>query len=162
MNIKTYFENDHDRLDELFKNFQKLKRADYPKAKEFFKEFKFCLQRHIIWEEDILFPLFEQKTGITRGPTQVMRIEHSQIGEYLEAIHKKVQKQDPNSDEEEQNLLSVLFAHNQKEEHILYPTIDDLMNDAERATVFTTMSVIPEERYKVCCKGANLRSEPRP
>jgi iron-sulfur cluster repair protein YtfE (RIC family) len=150
--IKTYFEKDHDRLDELFRNFQKLKRVDYSKAKEFFKEFKFGLQRHIVWEEEILFPIFEQKTGMAySGPTRVMRVEHEQIGKQLEAIHEKVQKRDPDSDEEEHRLLSLLSLHNQKEEYILYPAIDKSLSDAERAAVFAAMKNIPEERYKVCC-----------
>ena len=38
--ITAFFEQDHDRLDELFKTFQQLKRSDFPKAKESFKEFK--------------------------------------------------------------------------------------------------------------------------
>ena len=61
------YEQDHDRLDELFKTFQQLKRSDFPKAKEAFKEFKFGLQRHIVWEEDLLFPLWEKKTGMSEG-----------------------------------------------------------------------------------------------
>jgi len=34
--ISKFFEKDHDRLDELFKTFQQLKRSDFPKAKEAF------------------------------------------------------------------------------------------------------------------------------
>ena len=145
--IKTYFEADHDRLDGLLKRFQELKRTDFTKAKEHFREFKFGLQRHIIWEEEILFPLFEQKTGMTMGPTEVMRIEHRQIRNHLEAIHRKVQEQNPESDQEEQMLLSVLSAHNQKEESILYPAIDRSMTGAECASVFAAMKNIPEGRY---------------
>lgn len=151
-NIKTYFEADHDRLDNLFKRFQEFKQTDFPQAKECFKEFKLGLQRHIVWEEEILFPLFERKTGMTSGPTQVMRIEHRQIRDFLEAIHKKVQVQDPGSDPEEHGLLSVLSVHNQKEEAILYPTIDRLMSDEDRAYVFGAMKKIPEERYQICCE----------
>ena len=55
--ITAFFEQDHDRLDELFKTFQELKRSDFSKAQEAFKEFKVGLQRHIVWEEDLLFPL---------------------------------------------------------------------------------------------------------
>jgi len=73
------------------------------------------------WEEEILFPLFEKKTGMQFGPTYVMRNEHKEIAAHLESIHKKVQKADPSSDREEQKLLEVLGAHNQKEEAILYP-----------------------------------------
>ena len=72
--ITVFFEQDHDRLDELFKTFQQLKRSDFSKAKEAFKEFKVGLQRHIVREEDLLFPLWEKKTGrLEEGPTVVMR-----------------------------------------------------------------------------------------
>ena len=88
--ISTYYETDHDRLEELFKKFQEFKRTDFPKAKAFFKEFKFGLQRHILWEEEILSPLFEQKSELMHGgPTEVMRSEHRIIGKYLEAIHAR-------------------------------------------------------------------------
>ncbi|MEC4890260.1 MAG: hemerythrin domain-containing protein [Nitrospira sp.] len=150
--ISAFFEQDHDRLDELFKTFQKLKRSDFPKAKEAFKEFKFGLQRHIVWEEDLLFPLWEEKTGMSEGgPTFVMRNEHRQIGQQLDAIHDKVAEQNPESDQEEQGLLSLLGAHNMKEERVLYPSIDQVTSAEERAIVFQNMKTIPEDRYKVCC-----------
>jgi hypothetical protein len=37
--IPVFFEQDHDRLDKLFKTFQQLKRSDFAKAKDAFKEF---------------------------------------------------------------------------------------------------------------------------
>lgn len=48
------------------------------------------------------------------GLTQFMRGEHSQIGQALEAVHKKVQMQDPECDQEEQALRDLLTVHNQK------------------------------------------------
>jgi iron-sulfur cluster repair protein YtfE (RIC family) len=135
--ITEFFEQDHDRLDELFKTFQQSKRSDFPKAKEAFKEFKFGLQRHIVWEEDLLFPIWEQKTGMSdSGPTPVMRNEHRQIGQQLEAIHQKVVNQSPDSDHEEQ---------------ALYPAIEKVTSAEERQAVFQNMDSIPEERYKLCC-----------
>ena len=150
--ITAFFEQDHDRLDELFKTFQQLKRSDAGKAKDAFKEFKFGLQRHIVWEEDLLFSLWEKKTGMTdSGPTPAMRNEHRQIGQQLEAIHQKVTDQNPDSDREEQSLLDLLGAHNRKEERALYPAIDQVTNAEERETVFQGMKNIPEERYKLSC-----------
>jgi iron-sulfur cluster repair protein YtfE (RIC family) len=150
--ISTVFEEDHDRLDGLFKSFQSLKRFDFAKAKEAFQEFKFGLQRHIVWEEDVLFPLWEEKTGMVEGgPTQVMRREHRQIGDCLEAIHQKVQEQNPDSDREEQALLELLGNHNMKEERVLYPAIDSVTSEKERETIYRAMKDIPEDRYKVCC-----------
>ena len=150
--ITAFFEQDHDRLDELFKTFQQLKRPDFAKAKETFKEFKVGLQRHIVWEEDLLFPLWEEKTGMSEdGPTVVMRAEHRQIGQQLESIHGKVAEQNPDSDQEEQALLDLLGSHNRKEERALYPAIDQVTNAEEREAVFQNMNNIPEERYKLCC-----------
>jgi iron-sulfur cluster repair protein YtfE (RIC family) len=150
--ITAFYEQDHDRLDELFKTFQKLKRSDFPKADETFREFKFGLQRHIVWEEDVLFPLWEKETGMSEGgATSVMRAEHRQIGQQLEAIHQKVIDQNPDSDQEEQGLLNLLGSHNMKEERVLYPGIDRVTSAGERETVFQNIQNIPEERYKLCC-----------
>src|SRR3990167_5592514 len=103
--IASFYGKDHDQLDKYFQDFQGLKKKDYAQAKENFKKFKFGLQRHIVWEEEILFPLFEEKTGMKNGgPTEVMRQEHRQIKACLEDVHKKVQCQNPESDQEEQLL----------------------------------------------------------
>jgi iron-sulfur cluster repair protein YtfE (RIC family) len=156
MNVQTVqaaFAHDHDRLDELLETYRQLKRVDFVRAKQAFREFKFGLQRHIIEEETVLFPLFEEKTGIRdQGPTVVMRAEHREIGRRLEALHDKVRRQDVASDQEEQSLLQALFAHNQKEENVLYPAIDRLSSEEERAAAFKRMEELPEEAYRTCCQ----------
>lgn len=150
--ITSFYTHDHDQLDKYFQNFQGLKKKDYAQAKENFKKFKFGLQRHIAWEEEILFPLFEEKTGMKDGgPTEVMRQEHRQIEQALEALHKKVQHQDPQSDLEEDLVWNLLKQHNMKEESILYPAIDRSISDKERQNVFGKMDALPEHRYRTCC-----------
>lgn len=150
--VTAYYAKDHDRLDGLFKTFQSTKRTDFPKAKEAFVRFKFGLQRHIVWEEDILFPFFEQKTGMKEGgPTAMMRMEHREIRDALESIHRKVAEKDPGSDEAEERLVTVLTQHNVKEEEILYPAIDRLLTEEEKETVFKRMEDVPPERYETCC-----------
>lgn len=150
--IAEFFEQDHDRLDALFQSFQTLRRHDFAKAKEAFKEFKFGLQRHIVWEEELLFPLWEEKTGMSEGgPTFVMRTEHRQIGEQLEAIHRKVAEENPESDQEDAALLKLLGSHNLKEERVLYPSIDQAVTPEECKDIFHKMQQIPEDRYRVCC-----------
>ena len=152
--IATYYETDHDRLDDLFKQFQASKRSDFVRAKDCFRQFKIGLQRHIVWEEEILFPVFEARTGMKEtGPTKVMRSEHRQIRDFLEAIHLKVQHQDPDSDAEESRLLEVLGSHNQKEEQILYPMIDRLLGNQERQEIFVRMNKVSGEELGSCCSG---------
>jgi regulator of cell morphogenesis and NO signaling len=150
--ITVFFEQDHDRLDELFKTFQQLKQSDVAKAKDAFKKFRVGLPHHIMWEEDLLFPLWEKKTGRSEeGPSVVMRVEHRQIEQQLEAIHRKVSEQNPDSNQEEQALLDLLGSHNRKEERALYPAIDQVASAEEREAIFQNMENIPEERYKLCC-----------
>ena len=143
--VSDHFEKDHDRLDGHFAEFQKLKRADFPAAKANFKQFMFGLKRHIVWEEEILFPLFERKTGMTDGgPTAVMRHEHGLILARLDALHAKVRAGDPESDAEADALLAVLKDHNVKEEQILYPGIDRLLASGELEDIEKAMSGVPE------------------
>ena len=152
--VSEYFAADHDRLDSFFEEFRRLKRIDFPKAKESFKQFMFGLKRHIIWEEQILFPAFERKTGFgSTGPTAVMRVEHRRIGEWLEALHDKVRRADPESDREEAALLDTLLQHNAKEEKVLYPLLDRSLTEHEREEMFDAMARLPAEAYATCCGG---------
>jgi iron-sulfur cluster repair protein YtfE (RIC family) len=144
--IQAAFAADHDRLDNCFHRFRELKHRDFPEAKALFTEFKFGLLRHIFLEEQLLFPLFEAKTGLyPLGPTRVMRIEHRRISAYLEAIHEKIRRDDPDSDAAEQDLLQSLSVHNQKEENILYPALDRLLSDCEKTGTFAAMNQIMHE-----------------
>lgn len=153
-NVTEYYAQDHDRLDSLFKDFQVNKKTDFKKAKEAFVEFRSGLQRHIVWEEQILFPLFEQKNGMPKemGPTAVMRKEHRMIGEALEGIHQRVKMGDSNSDAYETRLLEVLGQHNLKEEKILYPAIDQSLNPKECEKVFLEMEAITAQGPISCCE----------
>jgi hemerythrin superfamily protein len=152
LTVKEPFAEDHERLDELLKTYGRLKRTDHARAKEAFREFYFGLRRDIVWEERVLFPRFEEKTGLLDvGPTAVMRAEHRQIGACLEDLHEKVRKQDPESDLEVLRVAQLLAAHNQKEEHVLYPALDRLLSPEEQAAMKKEMEEMPEEAYKTCC-----------
>lgn|SRR5574341_963599 len=152
--VFDFMAQDHDRLDDIFKNFRTVKNEDLKKAKPLFHDFKIGLQKHIVWEEEILFPIFEKKTGMYEtGPTAVMRMEHRQIKDFLEKIHDKILKGEAKGiDELEGGLIEVLTAHNMKEESILYPWIDDEISETEREKVFKEMKDLPPEKYNQCCQ----------
>lgn len=138
--INEHYTHDHDRLDELFHQFQTLKPSDRVQAANNFREFKAGLEQHIVWEEEILFPSFETKFRLPGGPTEVMRLEHREIRKYLDAIADKLARDDFDTADEESGLLAVLCPHNQKEEGILYPMIDQVTRAEERAGIFARMS----------------------
>lgn len=138
--INDHYTHDHDRLDELFHQFQTLKSADRPNALRHYQEFNAGLEQHIVWEEELLFPSFESKTGMVTGPTEVMRWEHRQIRDFLNAIAEKLARDDFDTSDEESGLLAVLGPHNHKEENILYPMIDQVTGAEERAEIFARMN----------------------
>lgn len=149
--VFKFMADDHDRLDNLYKSFQKNRGKDWAEATEIFHQFKTGLQRHIIWEEDILFSLFENKTGATTGgPTEMMRDEHKQIKAILEKIHEGVIKERVNK-KLDNDLFDVLEPHNRKEEEILYPWIDQIASEKETVEMFKKMDEIKPERYNYCC-----------
>jgi len=141
--ILEFMSIDHDRLDNKIRMYSREKLVDIKRAESIFLFFKSELEQHIIWEENILFPIFERKTGIKGGgPTSVMRMEHIQIKNHLQEIKRKLDAkkiQDPCK--EEAALFKVLETHNQKEENILYPGIDNLTSEQEKEQMIKQMSV---------------------
>lgn len=90
-----------------------------------FGAFRAELEAHFMAEESELFPRFEAVTGMTDGPTRVMRGEHAIMREALAGIADALARQD--ADEfagEAETLFVLLQQHNLKEESVLYPMCD--------------------------------------
>lgn len=154
--ISEFYAHDHDELDTYFREFLRWKRRNYALARTSFVKFRSGLQRHIAWEEEILFPLFEKITGLSGGPTAVMRDEHRKIIAILEAVNEKVLVENPESDEEEQQLSRILKDHNDKEEMVLYPAIDQTVSAEDRKQVYQQMARFHLEPVAGCgCAGAS-------
>ncbi len=136
--VTEYFEGDHRRLDEIYDRFQnEYKAGQWDEAASDFRAFRLGLRRHIQAEEEILFPTFEEKTGmVDAGPTFVMRMEHKDIREFLDRVLEGAESKDEQKTKDASyHLTSLLADHNMKEEHILYPESDSFLNDAEREQV---------------------------
>jgi hemerythrin-like domain-containing protein len=88
---------------------------------------RFCqaMDAHLAAEETILFPVFESTTGMTEGPTQVMRAEHAQMREIIEQLTQSLAQRQPERYADLAEMLLILMQqHNLKEENILYPMCD--------------------------------------
>ncbi|MBI4325039.1 MAG: hemerythrin domain-containing protein [Chloroflexi bacterium] len=138
--IAGHYGQDHQRLDELFHRFQELQKNDFAEAARLFAEFKAGLERHIVWEEEILFPRFDASFGHLSGsPTAIMRWEHQHLRRYLARIEQNLARHDTETELEQIAFLSLLCSHNQKEESVLYPMMDELFGEEERSSVFAEM-----------------------
>lgn len=125
---------DHDRLDALeAAAFRARAAGDFPTAFDLYAQFALGLKRHIGFEEALLFPAFEEKTGMppTAGPTAVMRSEHREIERLLEEIAAGIGDAAAPVETARALLHGALSDHNVKEEQVLYPTIDELLGAEE-------------------------------
>lgn len=80
------------------------------------------LEAHFGAEESVLFPRFEELTGMRNGPTVVMRNEHASIREQLGELAAALRAHDANAAAGQGEALLILIQqHNLKEETVLYP-----------------------------------------
>jgi hemerythrin-like domain-containing protein len=84
--------------------------------------FSVDLEHHFQQEEVVLFPAFEDATGMTMGPTQVMRAEHSQMRQIVgEMTQHLLERNDEAFLGLSETLMILMQQHNMKEEQMLYP-----------------------------------------
>ena len=124
--ISDFLGYDHLRLGEILPDVERMTEGGaLANAGERFAEFACGLNRHIDAEEQILFPAFEQLTGMTMGPTTVMRAEHVEIRRWMTIVAASLDAQDVAGVKHAiGQLAETLEAHNVKEEQILYPMTD--------------------------------------
>lgn len=124
--IRSFMTDDHRRCDDLFAEAeQAIGKGNLEAAQAAFGHFRTAVLAHFASEEKTLFPSFEAKTGMSMGPTQVMRMEHEQ----MRALFNDAAEALKAGDSEEylgiaDTLLIMMQQHNMKEENILYPMCD--------------------------------------
>ena len=127
--ISTYMMRDHKACDEHFAQAEDAVAAgDWARVTSSFAAFVDALGRHFELEEQILFPAFEDRTGMRAGPTQMMRTEHDDMRTMLADLQRAalVGEVEQYSGLAE-TLLLMLQQHNLKEEQILYPMMDQAL-----------------------------------
>lgn len=130
-NIRDFMAGDHRRCDDIFVDVEQAVAAgDWDRASAVFTQFQSAVLAHFSAEESLLFPAFEEKTGMYMGPTQVMRGEHVQMRELLDAARQSLCAQDADDYAgNAETLLIMMQQHNMKEENILYPMCDQHLVD---------------------------------
>ena len=131
LNIKSFMTEDHRRCDEILATAeQAVVNQAWDHALAAFTRFQQAVLQHFATEEAMLFPAFEEKTGMHNGPTEVMRGEHAQMRELMEAARQALLAQDADDySGNTETLLIMMQQHNIKEENILYPLCDQHLRD---------------------------------
>ena len=122
----------HRHCDDLFVAAEEAAQGgDWATAEPAFQHFNDQMEAHFEAEEGLLFPAFESATGMSAGPTQMMRHEHAQMRSLLAQLAAACESHDADGySGAAETLLMLMQQHNMKEENILYPMCDQALGDA--------------------------------
>jgi iron-sulfur cluster repair protein YtfE (RIC family) len=125
--IGDFMSRGHKDCDEAFARAEESAGSDWPATEAKFRIFVRSMQQHFAMEEEVLFPAFEEQTGMSGGgPTETMRVEHEQMRRLFEEMQQAVAARDA-----EQylglceTLMLLMQQHNLKEENMMYPMLDE-------------------------------------
>jgi iron-sulfur cluster repair protein YtfE (RIC family) len=132
--IPDFMTNKHRECDGFFTEAEAaVAKKDWPLALTKWQVFALELIKHFSQEEEVLFPKFEQATGMTGGPTQVMRMEHQQMRALVQDLDNALAAKE--KDEYlglSETLMVMMQQHNMKEEMMLYPMMEQNLADGEQ------------------------------
>ncbi|MFK5976660.1 MAG: hemerythrin domain-containing protein [Sulfurovum sp.] len=141
MIISTYMKNEHRECDTLFAQAeQAVASNDWSSAKSAFESFRDDTLLHFQKEENELFVKFEEATGMSEGPTQVMRYEHEQVRGLLSKLEDALSNSDRDSYLSIAEAMMILLQqHNMKEEQMLYAMCDRVLPVETKEDIIETM-----------------------
>ncbi|HET6899322.1 MAG TPA: hemerythrin domain-containing protein [Vicinamibacteria bacterium] len=125
---------DHARLDALEgAAFEARARGHLMQAREIFTDFAHGLRRHIEFEEALLFPAFDTRCRLEgcAGPSEMMRAEHRAILCLLAVMEREIDDDDAPIELSRAELRRIQRDHDLKEERILYPALDRMLDEEE-------------------------------
>lgn len=159
--LSDFLGADHRRLTELWEGFIQIERTcalghetmhtldahHLEGPKDDLAQFIFGLRRHIRMEEEVFFPLFDSKTGAPAGPTTVMRTEHREINAVLGALEEVLELPDcaviiQTVAQLPQHPSTLFKSHDMKEERVLYPMADRILEAGEVADLIKAMQAM--------------------
>ncbi|MDE1833302.1 MAG: hemerythrin domain-containing protein [Candidatus Micrarchaeota archaeon] len=134
ISISRFMSDDHSRLDYIFEEFRRSKKAGL--ASQLFLAFKMGMERHIRWEEEILFPLARRKLGKDTAMLDELILQHKRIRGSIRDISGRLDSRDAGL---ENDLEQLLAGHDKMEEEGMYPWIDDSIDEREKGEVLSRM-----------------------
>ena len=127
--IGDFMSRGHKDCDQAFARAEESAGADWSATEAGFRIFLRSMQYHFAMEEEVLFPAFEEQTGMSGGgPTETMRVEHEQMRRLFDEIQQAVAAHDANQYLGlAETLMLLMQQHNLKEESMLYPMMDEVL-----------------------------------
>ena len=137
--VGEVLEHDHHRIDAWLEKFAEALTRGEVDADSFAQGTE-ALRHHIYVEEALHFPPLK-RAGLF-GPIMVMLREHGEIWDLLDQIQAGIEAEESPGQVYEvwQHLEHVLREHNLKEERILYPAGDDILDEEQSDDILSTLA----------------------
>jgi hemerythrin-like domain-containing protein len=132
--IPEYMTAKHRECDDYFSEAESaVAKENWDLALEKWQLFANELAEHLGQEEEVLFPQFEQATGMTSGPTQMMCMEHQQMRALVQDLDNALAAKEKNEYLGlSETLMVMMQQHNMKEEMMLYPMMQQHLAQGEQ------------------------------
>lgn len=129
--IAHFMTDEHRECDRLFAEAEAAVAAgEWDEAAARFGRFADLTLLHLRREEEVLFPEFETQTGMTDGPTVVMRMEHDQMRTLIDTMRQALADRDADAFLGDAETFMILTQqHDMKEEQVLYPMSDQALGN---------------------------------
>lgn len=130
--VNEYMTRDHRECDSIFERAEQAAKAeDYATLEREANEFLRRITTHIEIEETLLFPEFEERTGMSKGgPSVVMRAEHRMMEQLFAEMRQAIGAKDGVAYQTAARaMIELLQVHNRKEEMMMYPMLDDALGE---------------------------------
>ena len=152
--IARYLDREHRLCDEQFELAEaNVNSGNWEQADRQFSYFLDLFHRHLAKEEQVLFPRLERALGNAYGPTLVMRSEHNHMRHLLAQMQTALNRRSSAEFYDHSDMLRLLMQqHNQKEERILYPQAEQLL-EADADAILISMDAMQD-----VAEGAELLS----
>ncbi len=120
--LQSFFMDDHRRVDTTWADFENAADKGPADCASKWQAFLGAMHGNLKREEEVLFPAFEAETGMSQGPTTVMRMEHAQMRAVMEQMATAAASEDWSGVMDHGDTLMMLIQqHNMKEEGMLFP-----------------------------------------
>ena len=132
--ISEFMTRDHRRCDVLMAEAEAAAEDnDWGKTEQLTRKYVEAMEHHFTMEEQVLFPAFEEQTGIIQGPTMIMKSEHRQMRGLMAQLQHAMERRDESEYlDTSETLLIMMQQHNMKEEGMLYPMSDEQLSGVDK------------------------------
>jgi hemerythrin-like domain-containing protein len=131
-NVSRIMSQEHEKLDDLFIDFESMLGKNSDDAKELFNKFRWILEKHFFVEEKAIFNIAENILGDEVSDIFNLMDEHGTMAEFLNDIEDDL---DEHISPDTSQLKNLLKNHREFEDSVFYPKLDEELSENQKRLI---------------------------